>query len=85
MAQASPMPTCPMAETCRGMMERMEKPLSGVMMMTPGIGFIALGLLVLVWPAIVPWLAATAFILAGLAMLAMANFMRGMGARFRRT
>ena len=45
MAQAAPMPMCPMAETCKGMIER---PLSG---------------------------------LAGGAMLLMANFMRGIGAR----
>ena len=80
MAQATPMPMCPMAETCRGMM---EKPHSGLMMMTPGITFIALGVLIVVWPSILPWLVAAAFILAGGAMLLMANFMRGVGARLR--
>ena len=80
MAQAAPMPMCPMAETCRGMM---EKPLAGVMMAIPGIAFIALGALIMVWPSILPWLVAAAFILAGGAMLAMANFMRGVGARWR--
>jgi hypothetical protein len=53
MAQAAPMPMCPMAETCRGMMER---PLSGLIMLVPGITFIALGMLIIVWPSILPWL-----------------------------
>jgi uncharacterized membrane protein HdeD (DUF308 family) len=80
MAQAGPMPMCPMAETCQGMM---EKPLSGLVMI-PGIVFIALGVLIVVWPSILPWLVAAAFILAGGAMLLMVNFMRRVGARLRR-
>jgi hypothetical protein len=75
------MPMCPMAETCRGMMER---PLSGLIMVLPGITFIALGMLIMVWPSILPWLVAAACILAGGGMLLMANFMRGVGARLRR-
>jgi hypothetical protein len=75
------MPMCPMAETCRGMMER---PLSGLIMLVPGITFIALGMLIIVWPSILPWLVAPACILAGGGMLLMANFMRGVGARLRR-
>jgi hypothetical protein len=55
MAQAAPMPMCPMAETCRGMMER---PLSGLIMVLPGITFITLGVLIIVWPSILPWLVA---------------------------
>lgn len=82
MAQATPMPMCPMAETCRGMMEKSH---SGLMMMIPGIAFIILGVLIVVWPSILPWLVAAAFILAGGAMLLMANFMRGVGARLRST
>jgi hypothetical protein len=81
MAQAAPMPMCPMAETCRGMMER---PLSGLIMLVPGITFITLGVLIIVWPSILPWLVATACILAGGGMLLMANFMRGVGTRLRR-
>ena len=81
MAQAAPLPMCPMAETCRGMMER---PFSGVVMVIPGITFIALGVLIIVWPSILPWLVAAACILAGGGMLLMANFMRGVGARLRR-
>ena len=81
MAQAAPMPMCPMAETCRGMMER---PLSGLIMLVPGITFIALGVLIIVWPSILPWLVAAACILAGGGMLLMANFMHGVSARLRR-
>jgi uncharacterized membrane protein HdeD (DUF308 family) len=74
------MPMCPMAETCKGMM---ENPLSGLVMMIPGIVFIALGVLIIVWPPVLPWLVAAACILAGGAMLVMANFMRRVGASFR--
>ena len=81
MAQAAPMPMCPMAETCRGMMER---PFFGVVMVIPGIAFIALGLLIIVWPPVLPWLVAAACILAGSGMLLMANFMRGVGTQLRR-
>jgi len=81
MAQAAPMPMCPMAETCRGMM---EKPLSGLVIVIPGIAFVALGVLIIVWPPVLPWLVVAACILAGGAMLLMANFMRGVGARLRR-
>ena len=79
MAPAAPMPMCPMAETCRGMMER---PLSGLIMLVPGITFIALGVLIIVWPSILP-LVAAACILAGGCTLLMANFMRGVGTRLR--
>jgi uncharacterized membrane protein HdeD (DUF308 family) len=80
MAQMAPMPMCPMAETCKGMMER---PLSGLVMMIPGIVFICLGILIVAWPSVLPWLVAAACIVAGGAMLLMANFMRGVGARFK--
>jgi len=81
MAQTVPMPMCPMAKTCKGMM---EKPLFGVLMLISGTAFIALGLLIVVWPSVLPWLVSAAFILAGGAMLLMANFMRGVGARLGR-
>ena len=81
MAQEAPMPMCPMAETCRGMM---ETPLSGLVMVIPGIAFMAVGLLIIAWPLVLPWLVAAACILAGGAMLLMANFMRRVGARLRR-
>lgn len=81
MAQAAPLPMCPMAETCKGMM---ESPLSRLVMVIPGIAFVVLGVVIAVWPSVLPWLAAAAFILAGTAMLLMANFMRGLAARWAR-
>ena len=76
MAQATPAPMCPMAETCRRMM---SKPLSGFVMLIPGIAFAALGVLIIIWPSVLPYLVAAALILAGCAMLMMANFMRRIG------
>jgi len=81
MSQAGPMRMCPMAETCKGMM---AKPLSRLMMTIPGIAFIALGLSIIVWPPVLLWVVAATCILAGGAMLVMANFMRNVGARLRR-
>jgi hypothetical protein len=83
MAQAPPMPMCPMAETCMGMM---EMPLPRLVMMIPGITFITLGVLIVVWPSVLPWLVVVvaACIMMGAAMLFMADFMRGIGARLRR-
>ncbi len=78
MAQATPMPMCPMAETFKGMI---EKPFSGVVMVIPGIAFIALGVLIIIWPSVLPWPVAAACILTGGAMLLMARFMRSVGAR----
>jgi uncharacterized membrane protein HdeD (DUF308 family) len=80
MAQVAPASMCPMAETCKGMMER---PLSGLMMVVPGLVFMVLGVLIVVWPSVLPWLVAAGCIVAGTAMLMMANFMRGIGARLR--
>ena len=54
---AEPMPMCPMAETCKGMM---EKPTSGLMLSVPGIVLIALGIVVIVEPRILVWLVALA-------------------------
>jgi len=71
---------CPMAKICKGMMER---PFSGLVMMIPGIVLMCLGVLIVAWPSVLPWLVAAAFIVAGGTMLLMANFMRGFGARFR--
>ena len=80
MAQAGPMPMCPMAETCKGMM---EKPGSGLWMMIPGILFIALGVLIILYPQILAWLIAIALVVMGIAMLMMTKFMRGIGKRIQ--
>jgi hypothetical protein len=71
-----------MAETCKGMM---NKPLSGLVIWAPGIAFIALGVLIVIWPSVLAWLVAAAFILAGGALLMMAGFMRRVGVRHRST
>lgn len=80
MAHTVPMPMCPMAEACKGMMER---PVSGLVMIIPGIAFVVLGVLIAIWPSVLPWLVAAACILAGGAMLVMANFMRRVGSRLK--
>ena len=78
MTQGTPMPTCPMAETCKGMM---EKPGSSFWMIIPGLIFIVLGVLIILYPQILAWLVAIALIVMGVAMLMMVNFMRGIGKR----
>ena len=50
-------------------------------MLTLGIGFVALGVLIVVWPGVLLWLVAAALVIAGGAMLLMAHLMRGIGAR----
>ena len=78
MVNTTAMPMCPMAKTCKGMM---EKPHSGLMLMLPGIAFIILGLVIIMQPQILVWLIAIALIVMGIAMLMMANFMRKLGSR----
>jgi len=80
MVETTPMPMCPMAETCKGMM---GKPGSGLWMLIPGILFIALGVFIILYPQILAWLIAIALIGIGIAMLMMINFMRGIGKRFQ--
>ena len=69
---------CPMAEACKGMI---EKPGSGLWMMIPGILFIALGVLIILYPQILAWLVAIVLVVMGIAMLTMTRFMRGIGKR----
>ena len=76
----TPLPTCPMAETCKGMM---DKPLSGVALVVPGLIFIALGILVVIEPRILAWVMAAAFIFLGAMMLMMASFVRRIGTRYQ--
>ena len=76
MVDVTPMTMCPMAETCKGMM---EKPRFGFMFMIPGFVLIVLGVAVLLEPKILAWLVAIALIFMGIAMLMMAGFMRKIG------
>jgi uncharacterized membrane protein HdeD (DUF308 family) len=65
-------PMCPMAETCKGMMER---PFSGLMIVIPGIFLIVLGVVVLIEPRSLVWLVAAVLVVMGIAMLMLARFM----------
>ncbi len=78
MEKTTPVPTCPIAETCKGMMEKSG---SGSWMFVPGILFIGLGVLIIIYPQILAWLMAIALIVMGIAMLMMVRFMRGIGRR----
>jgi uncharacterized membrane protein HdeD (DUF308 family) len=78
MIETKPMPMCPMDEACKGMM---EKPGSGMWMMIPGVLFIALGVLIILYPQILAWFVAIALVVVGIAMLKMTKFMRGIGKR----
>ena len=78
MEETTQMSTCPMAKACRGMMAR---PGSGLWTMIPGILFIALGLLIVLYPQILAWFIAIALVVMGMAMLMMSKFMRSIGKR----
>lgn len=72
------MPACPMAEACKRMTEGKA---TSVWTIVPGVIFIALGVAIILHPKILAWLAATALIVTGLAMLMMVSVMRGFGKR----
>lgn len=80
MAESAPMPMCPMAETCKGMMEKRS---SGLFLVVPGLLFIAVGVLIIFVPQALVWFMAAASVLFGVALLLLANFMRGISARLR--
>jgi hypothetical protein len=68
-----PMEMCPMAEMCRGLT---GKPPSLLLLMIPGAALVLGGVLILLVPAALVWLMAATSIVIGLAMLAMAGFVR---------
>lgn len=74
----TPMPMCPMAQTCKRMM---KSRFSGFGLMVPGFVFVALGILIVVEPRILAWVIAMAFILFGAVMLMIASFVRRVGGR----
>jgi uncharacterized membrane protein HdeD (DUF308 family) len=80
MTESVPMPMCPMAATCKGMM---EKPLAGFTLIIPGLFLVILGIAVLIEPRILLWLVAVALIVMGIAMLVLSRFMRKFGERFQ--
>jgi hypothetical protein len=79
MIEATPLPTCPMAETCKGMM---AKPFSRVMLFIPGLLLVALGILIVIEPRILVWIVAVVFVLLGGMMIMMAKLIRGISANF---
>lgn len=76
MAETGPMSMCPMSGMCRRMMDRTG---SGFWMIIPGVLFIVLGVLIMMYPQILAWFIAIMLILMGVGMLMMINFMRGSG------
>ena len=74
----TPMQMCPMAETCQSIM---GKPFSGTALVLPGLIFIALGVLVVIYPLVLVWLVAAALVLFGILMLIVARFIRRIGSR----
>ena len=82
MTESLQMPMCPMAETCKGMM---EKPGSRFWLIIPGVVFIILGVTIIAYPQVLVWLVAIALIAMGVAILMMVNFMRNIGKRFQNT
>jgi uncharacterized membrane protein HdeD (DUF308 family) len=82
MTDSMRMPMCPMAETCKGMM---DKPFSGFMIVVPGIFLIILGLAVLIEPRILVWLMAVVLVVMGIAMLMFGRVMRKFPKRIQST
>lgn len=75
----STMEMCPMASMCKGMA---NKPVSGILLMIPGIVLIVVGVMIVIEPRILVWLVAMASIVFGVMMLFFANFIRKMSAQF---
>ena len=71
----TPMAICPMASVCRGMM---QKSLSGLWLISPGVLFICLGVLMVIEPRILLWVMAAGFVLFGTMMIMMVSLMRRM-------
>ncbi len=78
--EPTPMALCPMAETCKGMV---EKPLAVLLLIILGFALIVVGVLIVVDPKILVWLAAGASMLMGVVVLMLAGFVRKVGERFR--
>jgi hypothetical protein len=74
MTESIQIPTCPMAQTCRGMI---EKPFSGFMIVIPGLFLIVLAAIVLIEPRILVWLVAAVLAMMGTATLLFAKFIHG--------
>jgi hypothetical protein len=72
------MSTCPMAKACKGMAS--GGPMSGIALVIPALLLIGMGVLIVVEPRVLAWIIAAFFVLMGIGMLFMANFIRRIGA-----
>ena len=61
----------------------MESSMPPLALTMAGFILVALGLLIVLWPAILPWLVAVMVISVGAGMLMMAQVFRGMMSRYR--
>ena len=75
-----PMPMCPMAEACKGVM---GKPASRFALIIPGVILVILGVTVLIEPRILAWLVAISLIVMGIGMLMITKFVRKVGEQFQ--
>ena len=80
MAQGASTPVCPMARYCRGMMESSLPP---VMLTIAGSILLASGVLIVLWPAVLPWLVAAMVISVGAGMVMMAQMFRRLSTNHR--
>lgn len=78
----TPMAICPMAESCRGVMQGRR---SGFGLWLPGLVFVGLGVLILIEPRILSWVIAVAFVLLGIMLWMAAGFIRRIGRRLDET
>jgi hypothetical protein len=80
MPRQTPLAMCPMASMCKGMM---ENPPSGFLAVLPGTVLIVLGMLIFVEPKVLVWLMGAGFILFGVVLLKMGNFLRKLSVHAR--
>jgi hypothetical protein len=67
-----------MSKACKGMAS--GGPMSGIALVIPALVLIGMGVLIIVEPRILAWIIAAFFVLMGIGMLFMANFVRRLGA-----
>jgi len=75
-SRSAPMPMCPMATMCKGMMDKRP---SGLLLMLAGAALIAVGVLIFREPRVLVWLLGTGFVLLGGMLFMVAGFVRKLG------
>jgi len=73
MIESNSTATCPMANACKGMM---DKPMVGPVLVIPALVFVILGVVVLIKPQILAWIVGIVLIVMGIAMLVLGRIMR---------